>query len=252
MSKLRYILNLGLLFLLFTGCNSQKSDESVKSEIPTEEEKVQAIKDVLKQGLDKAIHILSKENGFLTNDSLKITLPAEAQSLIDNIKKLPQGNELLDNAMSQINQVAGSSIEAIAPVINDAIDNMSVEEANRILLADSAAATAYLEKITRAPLHTACEPIILQSLDKKIWGDITTRNTWTILADNYNKLADSTVGKIANLEAVELELDGFVTEKILDAIFYLIAKEEMNVRKHPATRISKSMAKSFGWIDDSK
>ena len=252
MPRLIYLLNIGLICMSLLSCNNKKTNETTETEVPTEEEKVQAIKEVLKQGLNKAISVLSEENGFLTDDSLKITLPAEAQGLIDNIKKLPQGNELLDRTMSQINQIAGSSIETIAPIINTAIDSMSIDEANRILLADSAAATAYLEKITRAPLQATCEPIILQSLDKKIWGDVTTRNTWTTLANNYNKLADSTIGNIANLETVELELDQFVTEKILDAIFYLIAKEEMNVRKHPATRISKSMAKSFGWIDDSK
>lgn len=240
-----------LLLILTTGCKSNQS-ESVKAEIPTEEEKVEAIKEMLKAGLDKAVKILSTEDGFLNNDSLKITLPAEAQQLVETVKKLPQGNELINNALTQINQVAGSSIDAIAPVINAAIDSMSVEEANQILLADSAAATAYLEKIARAPLQIACEPIILQSLDKKIFADITARNTWSTLADNYNKIAESKVGKLADLQPAEVALDEFVTEKILDAVFYLIAKEEMNIRKHPGARISKSLAKSFGWIDENK
>lgn len=241
-----------LLLILATGCKFNRSEESVKAEIPTEEEKVEAIKDMLKAGLDKAVKILSSEDGFLNNDSLKITLPAEATQLVETIKKLPQGNELINNALTQINQVAGNSIDAIAPVVSAAIDSMSVEEANRILLADSAAATAYLEKISRAPLQIACEPIILQSLDKKIFAGITARNTWGTLADNYNKIAESKVGQLADLKPAEVALDEFVTEKILDAVFYLIAQEEMNIRKHPGTRISKSLAKSLGWIDGSK
>lgn len=235
--------------ILLASCNSKKQNES-ENTVPTEEEKAQAVKDVLKQGLEKATKVLSAENGFLNNDSLKITLPAEAKGLINNIKRLPQGEELLNKAITQINQAAGSSVDAIAPIISAAIDNMSVEDANKILSADDAAATAYLEKLTREPLHTACEPVILKSLDKKIIGDITARSTWMNVAGAYNKMANTSVGKLASMEPVELNLDGYVTDKMLDAVFYLIAKEEMNIREHPGARISKSVAKSFGWIDD--
>ena len=237
-----------LLFQL-TSCNMCRPN---KQEVPTEEEKVEAIKETLKQGLNNAKNILSAKNGFFNSESLKIIFPEEVQSLIKNIKKLPVGNELVNDAITQINQVAESSIKAIAPVIDAAIDSMSVEEANRILLSDSAAATAYLEKISRVSLQVTCEPIVMQSLDKVIYEDITVRNTLSTLAGNYDKLANSNVGKVADIKPVEVELDEFVTEKILDAVFYLMAKEEMNIRKHPGVRISKSVAKSFGWIDDNK
>ena len=249
MSSYFRIFSVVILLFQLTGCNMCKSN---KQEVPTEEEKVEAIRETLKQGLNKAKNMLSSEKGFFNSDSLKFIFPEEVQSMVKNLKKLPMGNELVNDAITQINQVAESSIKTIAPVIDAAIDSMSVEEANRILLADSAAATAYLEKMSRAPLQAACEPIIMQSLDKVIYGDITIRNTWGTLADNYNKLADSNVGKVVDLKPVEVELDEFVTEKILDAVFYLMAKEEMNIRKHPGVRISKSMAKSFGWIDENK
>ena len=247
----RLLFSVFMLLGFLTSCNFSKSNnQDVK--VPTEEEKVEAVKETLKQGLNKAIATLSSKDGFLSDDSLKIALPKDVQAIIENIKKLPMGNTLVDNAIKQINQVAGSSIEAVAPIINAAIDSMSVEDVNRILLADNAAATAYLENLSRAPIQVACEPIIAQSLDKNVIGNITTRSALNALVDNYNNLADSKAGNITNLKPVESELDKFVTEKMLDAVFYLIAKEEMNVRKHPGVRIGKSMAKSFGWIDKKK
>lgn len=247
----RILFSISMFLTMLTSCNMGKSNKQ-EAEVPTEEEKVEAVKELLKQGLDKAIVILSSKDGFLSDDSLKIALPEDIQSMIESIKKLPMGNTLVDNATKQINKAAGSSVEAIAPIIDAVIDSMSVEDVNRILSADSAAATAYLENLSRAPIQIACEPIITQSLDKSILGNITARNTLNALIDNYNNLSDSNVGKIADLKPVETELDQFVTDKILDAIFYLIAKEEMNIRKHPGVRISKSMAKSFGWIDEKK
>ena len=239
--------------LLLTSCKSKNKPETdnqvTTEEAPTKEENATAVKEMLRQGVAKAVRTLTSENGFFNSDSLKVAMPEDIQSVIDNIKKIPQGDKLVDNALSQINKVAGASAEPIAAIINTAIDSMSVDEANAILLSDSAAATHYLQKIVREPLHMACEPIIIQSLDKKMLGNITPRDTWIALAENYNKVAGSKVGKIAKLQTADSELDDFVTDKILDAVFYLIAKEEMNVRKHPATRISKSMAKTFGWLD---
>ena len=240
-----------LLLVLLTSCNFIKpNNKDVKT--PTEEEKVEAVKEVLKQGLNKAVATLNSKDGFFSDDSLKIDLPKNVQDIIESVKKLPMGNTLVDNAIKQSNQVAGSSVEAAAPIINAAIDSLSVIDVNNILLADNAAATAYLENLSRAPIQTACEPIISQSLDKTVFGNITARNTLNTLVDSYNNLAGSTVGKATDLKPVEEELDKFITEKMLDAVFLLIAKEEMNIRKHPGVRIGKSMAKSFGWIDDKK
>ncbi len=255
MQKRFYITLLPVLLVLFlaTGCKSKNKDTessgNTTTEVPTESEKATAIKEMLKQGVSKAVGTLRSENGFFNSDSLVVSMPEDIQNIIDNIKKIPQGDQLVNSALAQINNIAGISAEPIGEIINAAIDSMSIEEANNLLLSDSAAATHYLQKIVRKPLHAACEPIILQSFDKKIVGNITPRDTWNALADNYNKVAGSKVGKIARLQAAESELDDFVTDKILDAVFYLIAKEEMNIRKHPATRISQSMAKTFGWLD---
>ena len=249
--SIRILFSVSLLLALLSSCNFSKSNnQDVK--VPTEEEKTEAVKETLKQGLNKAIAKLSSKDGFLSDDSLKIVLPDNIQAMIESIKKLPLGNTLIDNAMKQINQVAGSSVEAVAPIIYAAIDSMSVMDVNSILLSDSAAATAYLENLSRTPIQVACEPIISQSLDKNLLGNITARNTLTVLVDSYNNLAESNVGKITDLKPVEAELDKFITEKMLDAVFFLIAKEEMSIRKHPGVRIGKSMAKSFGWIDEQK
>lgn len=220
--------------------------------IPTEEEKVIAVKEVLKQGVDKAVQALSSESGFFNGDSLFTSLPKDIQNMLNNITKIPQGHNLVNNALEQVNTITGAVAEPVGAIFYAAIDSLSVIDVNHLLLSDSAAATHYLQQLVRAPLHTACEPIILQSLDKKMVGNITPRDTWNTLSDNYNKMAKSKVGEITKLQPIESEIDSVVTDKIIDAVFLLIAKEEMSIRKHPAARISKSVAKSFGWIDNSK
>ncbi len=232
--------------ILFSGCIF--SGKTAK-EVPTEEEKVEAIKETLKQGVDRAIGQLGLDDGFLQNDSFKIELPDGAKSVAEYMRKLPKGNEMVDNTMLQINKVAEMSVKTFGPVINAAIDNMTVEEANKILLSDSASATAYLQKVARPSLHAACEPIIISSIDKTIVGDFTARDAWNNFAKSYNGISDTRIGKISGLKPVDVDIDGYVTDQVLDAVFSLIAREEMNIRKHPASRLSQSMIKTFGWLD---
>lgn len=227
--------------VLLSGC---KFFGKTAKDAPTEEEKVEAIKETLKQGVGKAIGQLGLDEG-----SFKIELPEGAKSVAEYMRKLPKGNEMVDNTMLQINKAAEMSVKTLGPVINAAIDNMTVEEANKILLSDSAAATAYLQKAARPSLHAACEPIIISSIDITIVGDYTTRDAWNNFAKNYNGISDTKIGKISGLKPVDVDIDGYVTDQVLDAVFSLVAKEEMNIRKHPASRLSQSMIKTFGWLD---
>ena len=242
-----FLLSFLLITISLSGCSSDKN----KVSIPTEEEQVQAVKDLLKQSVNEAIADISQQGVFLNNDSLKIKLPKQAQDVVDNIKKIPHGDKLLENTLQQLNGVTESSVIVMKPIIDAAIDSMSVEEANKILLAkDNAAATDYLIKILKEPLLIACQPIVVQSLDKPIVKDITPRSSWSVLANNYNKVANSKIGGFTDLNPIEENIiDEFVTESILDAIFYLVAKEEMNIRKHPGTKISQAIVKHFGWLD---
>ncbi len=245
MRRLFLILFIACLVLLsgciFFGKNAK--------EVPTEEEKAEAIKETLKQGVGKAIGLLGSNEGFLQNDSFKIELPEGAKSIAEYMRKLPKGNEMVDNTLLQINKAAEMSVKTIGPVINAAIDNMTVEEANKILLSDSASATAYLQKIAGPSLHAACEPIIISSIDKTIVGDLKARDVWNNFAKSYNGISDTGIGKIIGLKPVDVDIDGYVTDRVLDAVFSLIAREEMNIRKHPASRLSQSMIKTFGWLD---
>lgn len=239
-----------LIISLLTACNSG-SDKNKTITVPTEEEQIQAVKDLLKQSVNEAIADLTKQGVFSNSDSLKIKFPKELQFIVENAKKIPQGSKLLENTFQQLDSVTENSLKIIKPVINAAIDSMSVEEANKILLAkNEAAATEYLIKILKEPLLIACRPIVIQSLDKQIMNDITPRNSWSVLANNYNKFAKSKIGEIANVNPLEEEiLDEFVTESILDAVFYLVAREEKKIRKHPGTKISQSVVEHFGWLD---
>jgi hypothetical protein len=47
-------------------------------------------------------------------------------------------------------------------------------------------------------------------------------------------------------DRLNLDLDGYVTEKALDGLFYMVAEEERKIRHDPAARVTKLLKDVFG------
>ncbi len=64
-------------------------------------------------------------------------------------------------------------------------------------------------------LYALYKPKIQASTEKKIVGNISTKDSWVTLTAKWNTLANSIAGKIANLKPVNTDLDDFLTNKAL-------------------------------------
>ena len=132
-------------------------------------------------GIEKAVSNLGVENGFLGNAALKILLPKEAQPIIDNIKLIPGGQDLVDKAVLSLNRSAEDAVKEATPIFVDAIKGMSFNDAKNILMGADNAATNYLQNTTSNALYTKFSPVVNNSLSKvgadKVWTDIGCRKS---------------------------------------------------------------------------
>ena len=58
------------------------------------------------------------------------------------------------------------------------------------------------------------------------------------LLDTYNK--------IPGMKKVRFDLNDYITDKGLDGLFYMLAKEEKKIRDDPAARVTELLKKVFG------
>ncbi|MFA6653865.1 MAG: DUF4197 family protein, partial [Candidatus Delongbacteria bacterium] len=65
---------------------------------------------------------------------------------------------------------------------------------------------------------------------------------WNPIVTAYNKTTWLTGEK-----AVNPDLDKYITQKALDGMFLLIAKEELKIRKDPVARVTEILKKVFGY-----
>lgn len=221
----------------------------VTSSSVTNVENISGLKSSLKIGIEKAVSNLGVENGFYQNATLKILMPKEAQPIIDNVKLIPGGQALIDKAILSLNRTAEDAVKEAIPIFSSAITSMSITDATGILFGKENAATKYLRQNTYSQLKAAFASKVKESLGKPLVANISTTQTWNTLTSGYNSVASGTIGSIAGLKTVNVNLEEYVTEKALDALFVKVATEEKAIRTNPAARVTTLLQHVFGQLD---
>ena len=215
----------------------------------TNAENISGLKSSLNIGLEQAVSNLGVQDGFYKDAALKLLLPKEAQSIVDNIRLVPGGQALVDKAVLSLNRSAEDAVKEATPIFKNAILNMSLTDGVGILFGGNNAATEFLRKNTYSQLQAAFAPKVRASLSKPLVANVSTSETWNTLSSGFNSIAKSPVGSVAGLKQVNVSLENYVTEKALDALFLKVAEEEKNIRTNPTARVSSLLKRVFGQLD---
>jgi hypothetical protein len=208
------------------------SGKKTKSGI-TENEAGQGIKEALLQGVTTAVLNLNKTDGFFGSEFYKMLLPEDARKVEKTLRNLGMGAQV-DKAILSINRGAEDAVAFAKPIFIDAVKEMTLTDALKIIKGDKNEATKYFKEKTKQELTTAFTPSVKTSLDKvdatKYYSDIVT---------TYNKLPTT-------FKKVDPNLTAYVVGKAIDALFDQVAKEEANIRANPLARTSDILKKVFG------
>jgi hypothetical protein len=215
----------------------------------TESEVISGLKEALTTGAKNSAERLAKENGYYGDAAIKIFLPDEAKIIVDNISKIPGGNQLIQDVVLRINRAAEDAARDVAPIFVNSVTQMTIKDAFNILNGADNAATAYLRSTTYNELYALYQPKIQASTEKKIIGNISTKDSWNTLTSKWNTLANSIAGKLANLKPVNTDLDAYLTNKALSGMFSKVEIEELKIRKEVSARITPLLQRVFGSLD---
>jgi hypothetical protein len=240
-----------ILLALFTGCAELLNVLQSPASIPlTEEDVVSGLKEALALGSRSSAERLSMENGYYGDAAIKILLPDEAKTIIDNISKIPGGEQLVEDVILRINRAAEDAAKEVAPIFVNSITQMTIRDAFNILKGADNAATSYLRATTYNELYSLYKPKIQSSTEKKIIGSVSTKDSWVTLTGKWNSVANSVAGRLAGLNPVNTDLDDFLTTKALDGMFSKVAIEELRIRKEVSARVTPLLKRVFGSLDN--
>jgi hypothetical protein len=239
------------IFIMSAGCAEVLNVLQTTGPVPlSESEVVSGLKEALITGANNSARILGAEDGYFGDAAVKILLPEEAKMISDNIAKIPGGDKLVQDVVLRINRAAEDAAKEAAPVFANSIKQMTISDAFNILNGADNDATLYLRKTTYNELYALYRPKITASTEKKIIGSVSTKESWITLTGKWNTLANSTAGRLANLKAVNTDLDDYLTNKALNGMFLKVEIEELKIRKDVSARISPILKRVFGSLDN--
>jgi hypothetical protein len=232
-----------ILALLCTACTSAQINQTLgevnkalgtpQNTTPTTDEVGGGLKEALINGISKGSDLVSLTDGYFKNPEIKIPFPPDVKKVEDKLRQLGFGKKVDDFVMT-LNRGAEEAAKEAKPIFISAIKQMTIQDAWALLKGEPDAATQFLKRTTTPQLKEKFSPVVQTALDKvsatKYYGDVI---------NTYNK--------IPFIEKVNPDLNAYATDKAIEGLFVMVAKEEKNIRENPVARTTDLLKKVFGY-----
>lgn len=190
------------------------------------------LKEALRVGTQTVVARLGREGGFNLDRNIRIPLPATLQKAHNALAAVGMGG-MTQDLQDRMNRAAEQAVPQAKDLFIAAIRKMTIADAQQILTGADDAATQYLRRSMGTELRGKIRPII----------DSTMADAGAVQA------YDRVMGQYAALPLVshiKTDMQGYVTDKTLDGIFYYVAREEAAIRTDPAKRTTEILRTVFG------
>ena len=142
------------LMLISAGCAELTALlQTTGSAALTEADVISGLKEALITGARNSATRLAAENGYYGDAAIKILLPDEAKTIVDNISRIPGGDKLVEDVILRINRAAEDAAKEVAPIFVNSVTQMTISDAFNILNGADNAATTYLRNTTYDQLY---------------------------------------------------------------------------------------------------
>jgi hypothetical protein len=240
LATMKQVLFLLLFLTIAAGAPAQSILDKARQKLSknqsglTEEEAGKGVKEALNNGINSAVSFLNKPDAFFKSDLYKVLMPPDAKKMEKTLRDIGMG-KMCDDAIEAINRGAEDAVGFATPIFVDAIKQMTVNDALKLVTGGNNSITNFFREKTSVKLKEAFLPVIEKSLEKT-----NATKYYRDAVDRYNK--------VPLVKKMNPDLAGHVADKTLYALFERIAVEEANIRNNPAARTSDLLKKVFGGV----
>lgn len=197
-----------------------------------------ALRLALEEGIQFACKQAMKEGGFANNINIKIPYPPEIEEVVAKLRDLGQG-DLIDQLVAKLNEAAEKAASKAVDICVNAVKEMSVDDAARILKGSVDACTQYLIRKCRTPLLDAMRPLVVECLQE--CGVIFA---WQAIQAAW--------GHIPSIPYVwekpdfpDMNIEDYALGKGADGLFFLVAEKEKGIRQDANSAANELVQKVF-------
>ncbi len=222
----------GQLTDILKGLDEIGIEKAVTGEELSESKIIQGLKEALTIGTGNAVSNVSQIDGYLKNPNIHIPLPEDVQKVEKILRGVGYGPKV-DAFELSMNRAAERAAPEAKSLFVDAIKEMTISDARKILEGRDNEATLYFEDKTRSPLYALFEPIVHKAMSE------------VGVTRSYQEL-DEKLSTIPFADSLSFDLDEYVTNKGLDGLFFMVAEEERKIRQDPVARVTDILKEVFG------
>jgi hypothetical protein len=192
------------------------------------------LKEALKVSTGRAVASTGRPDGFLKNEAIKILLPEKLRNVNRGLRLVGMGPQL-DELEVGMNRAAEQATPKAKEIFLNALSQMTIDDARKILSGSNTAATEYFRSKSSADLATAFEPIVNESLQNVGVVQQYSRVMQNPLASNLAR-------------SQNFDLNKYVVGKTLDGLFYTLGQEEKKIRTNPSAQTTSLLKEVFGSV----
>lgn len=191
------------------------------------------LKEALRVGIENAIKLLGKTDGYLLNQAVKILMPETIKKLEPGLRAIGLGPKI-DEFVLSMNRAAETTAPFAADIFASAITEMSIDDARKILQGGNTAATDYLKTKSYDKLLGIFQPLVRKAMD-----DYAVTSKF-----------EEIMGKVQTLPFADklgggVDVNRYVSSKALDGLFLVLGQQENKIRTDPASRITDLLKQVF-------
>jgi hypothetical protein len=225
-------------FLQFTPAHAQFGDflQGIKKAVGlggglTDGKIIEGLKEALQIGTRNAVETVSQAGGYYDNPKIKIPLPGSVQKVEKLVRAAGYGPQLDAFEMS-MNRAAERAAPEAKGIFWDAIKEMNVSDARKILQGRDNEATLYFKDKTHDRLGELFKPIVRDAM-----SEVGVTRTYQDL--------EKKVQSIPFVGTWAFDLDEYVKNGALDGLFLMLGEEEKKIREDPSARVTDLLNEVF-------
>ena len=190
------------------------------------------LKVALEKGATAAVALLGRPDGFLGNPKVRIPLPGYLEDVSRLLKNFGQGQRM-EALVTSINRAAEAAVPMGKDLLVNAVRNMNINDAKKILMGGETSVTRFFADKTREPLSMRFLPVVTRATEK------------VDLANQYNQFAARAAG-FGLVKKEDASIEQYVTGRSLAGLYTIIGEEERKIRQNPVGSGSAILGKVFG------
>jgi hypothetical protein len=190
------------------------------------------LKGALEKGALAAVQLLGKPDGFLANPQVRIPLPRALQDIAKFLGAIGMRKQLEELELS-MNRAAEAAVPMAKNLLVDAVKNIGVTDAKKILTGGDTSVTDFFADKTRTPLTGTFMPVVHQATAK------------VGVVEQYERVSQKAQG-MGLYRPEDPTIDHYVTRKALDGLYFMIGEEEKKIRRDPVGAGSALLSRVFG------